>query len=235
MHALLEQLEAGDDAGQQVVEVMRDAAGQLAQRVHLLRLHQLRFGANAFGHLAGQLRVRGLELLALGSFTLLLLGDVLDEHQPALRIPVRRDLPLGLAPLAGRGVHDQGVLPASAACQTLAQRLQFGLLALGDAGDQFGWLCEVAEQPRQGTVALVNPQLGVDDRDWRCDLGEDFPEACFAFTQRVLGVADAQQGAQGGKQDVRVDRVNQIGIGPGLQTGDDVARLDGCRRDMDDR
>ena len=35
-----EQLEIGDDRGQDVVEVVRDAAGQLADRLHLLRLAQ---------------------------------------------------------------------------------------------------------------------------------------------------------------------------------------------------
>ncbi|MNI72049.1 hypothetical protein D3C73_1279690 [compost metagenome] len=37
-HALLDQLQARNDAGQQVVEVVGDAASQLAQRVHLLHL-----------------------------------------------------------------------------------------------------------------------------------------------------------------------------------------------------
>ena len=42
---------AGDD-GQDVVEVVRDAAGQLADRVHLLRLPQLGFGGLLFGQVA---------------------------------------------------------------------------------------------------------------------------------------------------------------------------------------
>ena len=38
--ALLNQLEAAADAGQQIVEIMRDAAGQLAHRLHFLRLDE---------------------------------------------------------------------------------------------------------------------------------------------------------------------------------------------------
>src|SRR3712207_7947889 len=40
----LHEVERTDDAGQQVVEVMRDAAGELADRLHLLRLAQLLLG-----------------------------------------------------------------------------------------------------------------------------------------------------------------------------------------------
>ena len=39
--AALEQVEIAEDDGQQVVEVVRDAAGELADRLHLLRLQQL--------------------------------------------------------------------------------------------------------------------------------------------------------------------------------------------------
>ncbi len=40
----LQQIERADDAGQQIVEVVRDAAGQLPDRLHLLRLPQGFFG-----------------------------------------------------------------------------------------------------------------------------------------------------------------------------------------------
>ena len=43
----LEHLEGADDDGQQVVEVVRDAAGKLAEGVHLLRLAQALLGALA--------------------------------------------------------------------------------------------------------------------------------------------------------------------------------------------
>ena len=42
---------AGDD-GQDVVEVVRDAAGELADRLHLLRLAELGFGGLLLGHVA---------------------------------------------------------------------------------------------------------------------------------------------------------------------------------------
>ena len=38
--ALAQQFEAAENRHQQIVEVMRDAAGQLADRLHLLRLEQ---------------------------------------------------------------------------------------------------------------------------------------------------------------------------------------------------
>ena len=40
-HAALQQLQAATDANQQIVEIMRQATGQLADRLHLLRLAQL--------------------------------------------------------------------------------------------------------------------------------------------------------------------------------------------------
>ena len=42
--ASLEQLNAAGEHGQQVVEIVRDAAGELAERFHLLRLAQRLFG-----------------------------------------------------------------------------------------------------------------------------------------------------------------------------------------------
>ena len=38
---VLHHVEAADDAGQQVVEVVRQAAGELADGLHLLRLEEL--------------------------------------------------------------------------------------------------------------------------------------------------------------------------------------------------
>ena len=58
----LEQLQAAGEHREQVVEVVRDAAGQLAERFHLLRLAQRRFGlaqplliAQALGHVVDEL------------------------------------------------------------------------------------------------------------------------------------------------------------------------------------
>ena len=45
----LDQAEAADDRSEQIVEVVRDAAGQLADRIHLARLDQLSFRALAVG------------------------------------------------------------------------------------------------------------------------------------------------------------------------------------------
>ena len=45
--AALEQLQVADHDAEQIVEVVRDAAGELADRFHLLRLQQARFEALA--------------------------------------------------------------------------------------------------------------------------------------------------------------------------------------------
>ena len=47
-----DQVEVADDGGQQVVEVVRDAAGELADRLHLLRLTQHVFRASSLRHVA---------------------------------------------------------------------------------------------------------------------------------------------------------------------------------------
>ena len=49
---LLQDADGAGDDGQDVVEVVRDAAGQLADRVHLLRLPQLGFRGLLFGQVA---------------------------------------------------------------------------------------------------------------------------------------------------------------------------------------
>ncbi len=48
------QIERTDDDAQQVVEIVRDAAGELPDRFHLLRLDQARLRALAFGDLSGE-------------------------------------------------------------------------------------------------------------------------------------------------------------------------------------
>ena len=66
---LAEEIEIAQDDGEEVVEVMRHAAGQLADRLHLLRLLQLCREAQPF------------------CFGLLLQGDVVDDGEP--RGPLR--------------------------------------------------------------------------------------------------------------------------------------------------
>ena len=51
----LQRFEIADDDGQQVVEVVRDAAGELADAFHLLRLPQPLFGGAPFGQIARDL------------------------------------------------------------------------------------------------------------------------------------------------------------------------------------
>ena len=54
----LREFEPADDHREHIVEIMRDAAGELADRLHLLRLPQLRLGRLALAHLAAQRDVR---------------------------------------------------------------------------------------------------------------------------------------------------------------------------------
>jgi hypothetical protein len=104
-----DQLEISRHDGQQIVEVMRDPAGQLPHRLHLLRLHQ-----------------RGLRALALGDFAHQLvigprkLGCPIDDAafqrrvelgQPVLGGPQFLQLRTGViltAPDAKRGRHRAG-------------------------------------------------------------------------------------------------------------------------------
>ena len=52
-HLATDDVEAADDQGQQIVEIVRDAARQLPDRVHLLRLMQLLLKTTSFGHVVG--------------------------------------------------------------------------------------------------------------------------------------------------------------------------------------
>ena len=54
--ARLHQVERADDAGQQIVEIVRDAAGELADRFHLLRLPELFLQVLALGYVAHRRR-----------------------------------------------------------------------------------------------------------------------------------------------------------------------------------
>ena len=96
-------IEGADDAGEQVVEVVGDAAGELAHRLHLLRLAQLLLGALALLHLGVQALVGGLKLgRALGDppleqpFGLDVLADIDVGAEPAddppLLVADRHDL-----------------------------------------------------------------------------------------------------------------------------------------------
>ncbi len=53
----LHQVERADDAGEQVVEVVGDAPGELAHRLHLLRLAQRLLDPGPLLHLGGQARI----------------------------------------------------------------------------------------------------------------------------------------------------------------------------------
>ena len=54
LHALGEDLDRAGDDGQDVVEVVRDAAGELSDGIHLLRLAQLRLAGDLVGQVADE-------------------------------------------------------------------------------------------------------------------------------------------------------------------------------------
>ena len=73
------QLQIAADDLQDVVEVVRDAAGELADRLHLLRLAQLRLGLGAFGDRAGDALLQQRVGLPQNLFGFLAVGDVDDR------------------------------------------------------------------------------------------------------------------------------------------------------------
>ena len=84
--ALAQQLEIAEHRGQQVVEVVRHAAGELADRFQLLQLAQLVLGAGALGDLRQQLVMGMLELGgALLDPALELVVDLLQPSSPCRR------------------------------------------------------------------------------------------------------------------------------------------------------
>ena len=56
------EVEIADHGGQQIVEIMGEAAGELADRLHLLGLHQRGFGPLAMLDLALQFEICRFEL-----------------------------------------------------------------------------------------------------------------------------------------------------------------------------
>ncbi len=126
-------------------------------------------------------------------------------------------------------------MPASATREACPQRQQLGFLPLGKACRKRRGFRLSAQQQGQRTVAFVDLQLRVDHRDGRRYLGKDFTKACLAFTQGMLGVPHSQQSAQRSQEHVRIDRVNEVGVGPRIQAGDDIAGLDRRCGNVNDR
>ena len=77
------QLQIAADDLQHVVEVVRDAAGELADRLHLLRLEQLRLGLGALGDRGGDALLQQFVGLLQNLFGFLAVGDVDDRADMA--------------------------------------------------------------------------------------------------------------------------------------------------------
>ncbi|MNO65707.1 hypothetical protein D3C76_564750 [compost metagenome] len=211
---------------------MGDAAGEAAEGFHFLQLQQLRFGTDALCDFFGQLAVGVVQAGQVRAFAVAVFGDVFDEHQAQAGGLVGRELPFGVAGLAVQ-LHDQVAFPALAGGQVPAQGLQGGVLVCGEAFAQLLGVAVVLGQVGEGLVALVHVELGVEHGDGGRDAGEDLAKACLALAQGAFAVAHAQQGAQGRQQYVGVDGVDQVGVGAGVEAGDDVAALDRRGRDVD--
>ncbi|MNG05243.1 hypothetical protein D3C84_884230 [compost metagenome] len=163
---LLDQLQAGDDAGEQVVEVVGNAPGQFAQRVHFLHLQQLGFGTRAFGDLIGQLGRGVVQARQVRAFTVTVFSDILDEHQAQFRGAVRRNLPLGFANFTLHA-HAQGAFPAFAIRQAQAQFLDDRALIVGETLAQGIRLEVVLNQLGERMVAFVDLELRIQHGDGR--------------------------------------------------------------------
>ena len=83
-----EELQVAADDLQHVVEIVRDAAGELADRLHLLRLAQLRLGRRAFGDRRGHALLQHLVGLPQDLLGLLAVGDVDDGADVAEKFAV---------------------------------------------------------------------------------------------------------------------------------------------------
>ena len=96
----LAELEIAEDDGQQVVEVVRDAASELAEAFELLRLHEA-LRHVALGHHASEVHRRGLDQVTL----------LLRERRSALRVGLVVECDLELAQGLAIG-HDRMGQPA---------------------------------------------------------------------------------------------------------------------------
>ena len=223
-------VERTDDAGEQIVEIVRDAAGQLAQRIHLQRLLQLDLGAFALGDLQRELAVGRVELAPVGLFACVLLGLVVDVQQADTPLLVRSDPPFGHAHAAGH-LQRERATPAVVAAQGI---LQIGHRLIAEQCRE-RLHAGLGHQRLERGIGLAHFQIGRDRGDRRADVLEDLAKAGLARVQRLLGAAHAQQRAQRRHQHVAVDRMDQVGIRAGLETGDQVPGLDRCRRDVHHR
>ena len=150
-----EEVEPADDQGQQVVEVVRDAAGQLAHRLHLLRLPERLLGAQALVDGGGdpllELGVDALQLLrrpprevARGEQLLLVFPSVAGVEDGG---EVDRRLALRVEPLSG---VDQG----RQAVAVLADEIERHLADRALHAQQRGEVRLVVDPPGEGEPVL---------------------------------------------------------------------------------
>ena len=160
-----EQIRIADDGGEHVVEVVRDAAGELADRLHLLRLRELRLQRPLLGGV-DRVHDRGLALA---------------------RALHRRDVEARRA----RGVAGERRLHLarlSAAVERRAHlRLEAAALALRHHGEDRTLLAiaGAAEQAHEARVAVADPAFAVDGGDRHRRVVEEAREAHLGVAQRI--------------------------------------------------
>ncbi len=187
----LGQVEPADDAGEHIVEVVGDAAGELADRFHLLRLAQRGLGLFAGGHFLEQtfvdLRQR--------------LGALLDAALQ--RLVEFAQGPLGLAPLADVLGKDEEALHHAvlvATRQVLHQHVPCVLAGLeGDrAAGESG-----ANALRAVGVGLLAEDFAKLAADQPC-LAEPFAAGAIVEAETFLAVDVGDQYGQGIGDDLQL-------------------------------
>ncbi len=213
----LDEVEVADDHRQQVVEVVRDAAGQLADRVHLLRLGERRLGAFALGDLLGQTVVRCRQRI--GAF-----GDARLEHRVQVgdgdfgglhRLDLPARLILALAPAqrrgdgAGQRIGMDRPFEHDDIAEPVEQRLRLGRPPAGALGRQHD---ERKVRPRRLPLQRVEQQrqLGPDERFLGDDRGRrPLGEAVRDILGRRATVVLMSGSCEQALQDVRIAAVGR--------------------------
>ena len=182
LHLAGEDVQIAHDDLQQIVEVMGDPAGQLADRLHLLRLLQHAFGTQTLGHV----EERGDE--AAPRHLVLLNFEVAPTHIEAAQYPAGSD-PAGAAigTVRSRLVKDR-LRPARVA---LAKGRD-GLPGLGQPRRQ-------GEEFEEQRVPGREPAAAVEHRDTATDVVEGGLEMDRLLAQGLLCLAQAPQPAEDDK------------------------------------
>ena len=196
LQTLLEQGGVAHHGGEQVVEIVGDAAGQPADRLQLLHLPQLLFQRPAAGHVGED-------------------GDAAGFGPRRVEDRVRRHAEPALA----RGGPRSTWRPGSPAAEPQVRRLVEGERLLNQPGvgpaDDLGE--RPAEQLANRAVAAEDDAGGVQKANRIADGVEGGAPLLGGGPGGLFRGVDAQQGANRGQHLSRLDRLDEVAVGPGLQ------------------